>query len=609
MHHRSLLVLAQSILLPSALGVLALTASTREISAATRAERLRASEEYVQEALHREIYGLDGERQELLERAADETPDFAPAMWHRGYVRWQNKWVKAEEIPAKAESDARVAAYRKVRDDYPPTAAGQLELANWCAKKGLADREQAHLMAVLDHEPNHVEARTRLGFHRIDGEWVSDAEIDEAARELDATRESLAKWQSEIDAIAKLLSTKSELKRDAARQRVEKITDADAVPALEHHLAGEGQAAAELAVAAIDRIQTHEAAQALGRLAVFSPWTEIRAQAAKCLRERSQDTYVPSLLATMYTPMIAQTRVVPGRGGRLLYRHAFMREGQGERELLVLDTAYRRVSRIGGDGRETLGRMLADASDTAMRRQISVAQMNRRTEELNKRVVEALTAATNVQLPLQPQAWWDWWNDQNEIFVQGDKQLQAVRRAQQFDVVDFVPQATAAAVGAAAAASAAQEAKDCLAPGTQIMTAAGLMAVEEIRVGDLVLAQHVETGEMTYKPVIRTTLRPKTKLVTIHAGDFTIQASGGHPFWVAGEGWVKARDLASGMELHCASGTARVTAVELGGDEIETHNLIIADFNTYFVGKQHVLSHDNTIREATNAIVPGLLNQ
>lgn len=609
MHHRSFLDLARLVLFSLAVSLLVLTSTAASLFAATRAERLRASEEFVQEALHREIYGLDDERDQLLDKAAAETPDFAPAMWHRGYVRWQNKWVRAEDIPAKAENDPRVAAYRRIRDDYPLTAAGQLELANWCAKKGLPDREQAHLMAVINLAPNHPEARLRLGFHRIDGEWVSDAEIEEAARELDATRESLAKWRDEIEAISKLLATDSELKREAAKERIARITSSDAVPALEHLLAAEGRTAAELAMEAIDKINTHEAARALARLAVFSPWREVRAAAAVKLRDREQDTYVPSLLATMYTPMVARTRVVPGRGGRLLYRHAFMREGQDEKELLVLDTAYRRVARLGGDGRETLARMLADANDTAMRRRISVAQMNRRTEELNKRTIEALTVATNMQLPHQPKAWWDWWNDENEIFVQGDKQVQAVRRAQQFDVVDFVPAAAAAAVGAAAAASAAQDAKDCLAPGTEIMTAAGLVAVEEIRVGDLVLAQDVETGEINYKPVIRTTLRPKTRLFKIHAGELVIEASGGHPFWIAGEGWVKARELASGMELHCAAGTVRITAVEPSDKEIETHNLIIADFNTYFVGEQHVLSHDNTIRDATNAIVPGLLNE
>ncbi|GAF79892.1 unnamed protein product, partial [marine sediment metagenome] len=32
-------------------------------------------------------------------------------------------------------------------------------------------------------------------------------------------------------------------------------------------------------------------------------------------------------------------------------------------------------------------------------------------------------------------------------------------------------------------------------------------------------------------------------------------------------------------------------------------------FHTYFVGKTKILSHDNTIREPTDALVPGLLSR
>ena len=36
------------------------------------------------------------------------------------------------------------------------------------------------------------------------------------------------------------------------------------------------------------------------------------------------------------------------------------------------------------------------------------------------------------------------------------------------------------------------------------------------------------------------------------------------------------------------------------------NNLRVADFHTYFVGKQKILTHDNTIRKPTNCVVPGL---
>ena len=42
-------------------------------------------------------------------------------------------------------------------------------------------------------------------------------------------------------------------------------------------------------------------------------------------------------------------------------------------------------------------------------------------------------------------------------------------------------------------------------------------------------------------------------------------------------------------------------------DEAEAYNLIVAEFNTYFVGKAGILVHDNTPREPTTATVPGLV--
>ena len=54
---------------------------------------------------------------------------------------------------------------------------------------------------------------------------------------------------------------------------------------------------------------------------------------------------------------------------------------------------------------------------------------------------------------------------------------------------------------------------DCLLAGTPVWTASGPARVEEIQVGDLVLSQHPGTGELAYKPVLKTTVRPPGPLV------------------------------------------------------------------------------------------------
>ena len=120
---------------------------------------------------------------------------------------------------------------------------------------------------------------------------------------------------------------------------------------------------------------------------------------------------------------------------------------------------------------------------------------------------------------------------------------------------------------------------DCLAAGTLVWTDAGPAPIEQIRVGDLVLAQDPESGELAYQPVLRTPIRPQGPLVRVClVNREVLETSGGHLFWVAGAGWTKARELRSGCELHGVTGAVRVSLAETSS-EAETYNLIVADFS------------------------------
>ena len=46
--------------------------------------------------------------------------------------------------------------------------------------------------------------------------------------------------------------------------------------------------------------------------------------------------------------------------------------------------------------------------------------------------------------------------------------------------------------------------------------------------------------------------------------------------------------------------------VEPEGED-KAYDLVVDDFNTYFVGQQGLLVHDNAFRRPTRAIVPGLV--
>ena len=128
------------------------------------------------------------------------------------------------------------------------------------------------------------------------------------------------------------------------------------------------------------------------------------------------------------------------------------------------------------------------------------------------------------------------------------------------------------------------------APGTEVWTLTGRRLIEKIRSGDRVLAQDVESGELAYKPVLAVTLRLPGPRMRIGLGGETIIATPSHPFWVVGQGWRMTKQLAVGNCLHTPSGGVRVESIEkLATDHSFrgfAYNLIVADFDSYFVGQR-----------------------
>ena len=181
-----------------------------------KAARLSAAQELVREALHREIYGLQDERDSLLREALQLEPELVAARWHQGLVRYRNQWLPAEEVPQWAARDRALTAYERQRQQQPDTAAGHGILADWCRKEGLQEQERAHLCRILDLLPDDAQARARLGYRRLEGNWVTEAEIQTADALREATRRALAKWRPKLEDLRDQLARRGEKQREAA---------------------------------------------------------------------------------------------------------------------------------------------------------------------------------------------------------------------------------------------------------------------------------------------------------------------------------------------------------------------------------------------------------
>lgn len=133
-----------------------------------------------------------------------------------------------------------------------------------------------------------------------------------------------------------------------------------------------------------------------------------------------------------------------------------------------------------------------------------------------------------------------------------------------------------------------------------ITTATGLVAIEDIEPGDMVLSENPETGEIEYKTVLTTFENETDEIthITIRSGSGLqeiIDATPQHPFYVEGRGWVEASALHAGMVIWFANGT-RGTVEDISNEglaePVAVYNFEVEDFHTYFVGDSGVLVHN-----------------
>jgi hypothetical protein len=566
------------------------------------------AQELVQAALQAEVDATFTSRAELLEQALARDPNHAPARWQSGFVQRDGKWSPYIAGETQVELSSVVRQYWAQRSRSAHTSQDQLALANWCRRHKLFEQERAHLVAALELavDPNDARLRSRLGFERVGTRWIDRQQAKRAAQQAREQLQAFQRWRSKLEPISTGLASSNAQTRDAAEARLREIDDPSALPAMEAVLSAQDMATAHLLLDVYANMPSHRSAAALARQAAFSPWVTVRQSAAVKLRARPPEQYAPELISLLETPIESRLDVYV-RNSTLSLTQTFMRETYGAQQVAVVESATPlntvplgfRPSFI--DVGERLSRyslliaeisaMFDDDGTSPSQRSQQVDAHNAATDQLNDRVCAALSAATGIDLPAQPNRWWQWWQDYNDLYPADEKPIESTYRREEEDSVAMVVTA--------------RQSSSCLAAGTTVWTDRGPVPIETVQVGDLALAKHPETGELAYKPVLRTTVRPSGALLNVTVGGESFLATGGHTFWVSGQGWLKIRDVEPGMQFHGATEPAALERLEPAAGE-PVYNVVVADFHTYFVGASMILSHDPTFAEPTDTLVPGL---
>ena len=219
----------------------------------------------------------------------------------------------------------------------------------------------------------------------------------------------------------------------------------------------------------------------------------------------------------------------------------------------------------------------------------AIEEVNRPVRDLNDRVASILNGATRQNLPADRKTWDKWWVDQlGYALVTG----QTATNPTFVEVVSsYQPQITPSNV---ITQTSAMNRISCFGAGTPVRTVDGVRPIESLKVGDLVLTQSTDGGALGYKPILVVHHNPPSATFRIKVGGESIISSHFHRFWVAGRGWVMARELKAGDPVRTLGGVSPVESVE--ADKVQlVYNLDVAEDADFFAGNVGALVHDNTL--------------
>ena len=556
------------------------------------------------QAIAARLAGDEERRQRLLEQAIEVAPDYPLARWQRGEVLFEEKWRSPEAVAARVAKNPNYVEYLERRATFNAAPVGHEEIARWCFREGLEYQERFHWTNVLNAHPNHELARERMKVQPYAGALYTPEQI--AAHELKVAA-AQAKFNELRPKFIELCERVAAGKDDDAQPALEelrRVSDLSALPALESAVAEINvEESADTAlllslcvVEALGRVDHPQSTLRLLDYAVFAEHPDLRAAAAAKLKGRPLTDYVPQLMGALTAPIQAVINSFVDRGSdfTVMFDANYYQAGPLA-DVTSSSTHITRVVQVGGlygpngtDGPRTSARKASVEANAAFRSaqaRRQVKETNFQIAERNLRIREVLANVFEADLGEDPRAYWDSWTAYNELHIPEHPVYQISDSTQ----------------------NSYCEIMSCFAPGTLVWTQTGPRPIEQIVVGEMVLAQNPSTGELSYRTVLERTVRPPAPMVSVGTEGEPIVTTLGHRFWTNGKGWVMAKFLEKNATAHTLDGTIKITGVESvpPSSSTEAYNLVIDDFHTFFVGDSRMLVHDNSCPAPTASKTPG----
>ncbi len=639
-----------------AIAALAMCASTSCLGTETAKNQV---DSLFQQSLAADQAGNNALRDRLLADILVQDPQHKLARWHSGQVLHNGKWQSLEKIERLVANDPRWQEYRSRVETGEDSLAAQAALARWCRSQGLKLEAEWHWFNVLRHDAGNREALGGLGLRTYRGEYLTPEQIAVYEAEEKQAKRDFRHYTDLLKAAMREAERSEGTQRNAALNKISGIQNPAAIQAIVEvvlaDVANEKRILSKLGtakgekllremqlagIAALSDMPEHEATLRLLEIGLYASDAQVRTDAARSLKYREPTSYVPLLMAGLAAPIelsFTVSRLPNGqitvfedlteagplttkkhtRSSTFLTQHINIHtqdrtlpNGRGGRGPTTRSTS---ISHIWSEQWRDMANATAQVANTQDRVELE----NAIRKERNTRIQQVMEFASGKELGEAPEAWWSDWKAYNELYT--PEVLPVAETEENFDYSRQYEHYTRSSMAPATETQGrpmrlsqvsgslvlSPMTYSCFEVGTPVWTQSGPIAIEKIRVGELVLRQDPHSGELSYRAVVNTMMTPQSPTVKLGVNEETLITTRGHRFWVAGKGWQMAKFIKTGDQLFSASGSIDLQTADKG-TEAEVYNLEVDQFHTYFVGRGRVLVHDNTCPEPTINTLPGV---
>jgi hypothetical protein len=219
---------------------------------------------------------------------------------------------KSTQKASQAENpDKALAEYNARKEKTPMSSAAQWKLALWCEERGLKAEAYLHFSEVVQLDPKREAAWKKLGFKKVGGRWLSDAQIAEENEQKKADKN----WAPLLRKLHKdIHGTNGAEKERIAQESLSAISDPRAVLPLYREFGGGGELDQVILIQALGQIDKPASSKVLAMLAVFGHSSEVRRRATETLRGRPADDFLDLLVGLMTDTFKYEVRPVGGPG-------------------------------------------------------------------------------------------------------------------------------------------------------------------------------------------------------------------------------------------------------------------------------------------------------